>query len=92
VRKRNRPLIETVHGQRGISAAKFNAHCLAWMDEVERTGRALVVTKHGRPVARLTTAAAGSAPPLFGRMRGSITVRGDLVAPIGPDWRVDEDL
>jgi len=36
-----------------IQASQFKARCLALLDEVAATGRPLVVTKHGRPVARV---------------------------------------
>jgi prevent-host-death family protein len=35
-------------------ASVFKAHCLALLDQVERTHSTIVVTKHGRPVARVT--------------------------------------
>ena len=38
---------------REITATQFKAHCLRLLDEVAETGEALVVTKHGRPVARV---------------------------------------
>ena len=39
--------------QREITATQFKAHCLRLLDEVAETGESLVITKHGRPVARL---------------------------------------
>ncbi len=36
-----------------IMASRFKEHCLALLDQVERTKVPIVVTKHGRPVARL---------------------------------------
>ena len=36
-----------------ISATQFRANCMKLLDEVERTGQPLVITKHGKPVARL---------------------------------------
>lgn len=39
--------------QREITATQFKARCLRLLDEVAETGEALVITKHGRPVARL---------------------------------------
>lgn len=36
-----------------IQASTFKARCLALLDEVEATHRTIVVTKHGRPVAKL---------------------------------------
>jgi len=34
-------------------ASRFKATCLAVLDEVERSHQPVVVTKHGRPVARV---------------------------------------
>jgi prevent-host-death family protein len=39
--------------QRSIHASRFKAECLALLDEVERDHVSLVVTKHGRPIARV---------------------------------------
>lgn len=36
-----------------ITATQFKAHCLRLLDQVAETGETLVVTKHGRPVARV---------------------------------------
>jgi prevent-host-death family protein len=38
---------------RHIKASEFKAKCLALMDEVARTGAAIVITKNGKPVAEL---------------------------------------
>jgi prevent-host-death family protein len=39
-----------------ITATQFKAHCLRLLDEVAETGETLIVTKHGRPVARVEPA------------------------------------
>jgi len=36
-----------------IMASRFKAECLALLDKVERTKISILVTKHGRPVARV---------------------------------------
>ena len=36
-----------------ISKSKFKAHALEYFRDVERTGRPLVVTDHGRPVVKI---------------------------------------
>jgi prevent-host-death family protein len=45
---------------REITATQFKARCLRLLDEVAESGETLVITKHGRPVARVE-------PPLRGR-------------------------
>lgn len=65
---------------RTVSATTFKAHCLALMDEVERTGQELLITKRGRVVARLSPVQ--PAPPaLIGWMAGTVTITGDIVNP-----------
>ncbi len=71
-----------------IAASEFKAKCLGLMDEVSRTGEALVITKHGHPVARLLPAQASEAP-LLGRLRGSVRITGDIEAPLGDVWSAD---
>lgn len=71
-----------------IPAAVFKAECLRLMDEVARTGRPIVITKHGRPVAQLVPMPAEPVS-LFGYMSDTMTIKGDVVAPTGEPW--DED-
>ena len=72
-----------------IAAGEFKAKCLHLLDEVQRSRQEIVITKRGRPVARLLPADA-EVPVLFGRMKGSAEIRGDLVAPVGEKWDADE--
>ena len=69
-----------------IAAGEFKARCLQLMDEVEETGREVVITKRGRPVARLVPIAESGARGVFGCMRGTVVVVGDLVAPLEERW------
>ena len=71
-----------------IAAGEFKAKCLGLLDEVERTRREILITKRGRAVARLLPP--DDAPPILGRMKGSADVCGDLIAPVGEPWSVDE--
>jgi len=68
-----------------IPAAVFKAECLKLMDEVARTGQPVVITKHGRPVAQLVPVPA-EPKSLFGYMRNTVTIKGDIVAPTGESW------
>jgi len=65
-----------------IAAAAFKARCLALLDEVGATREALVVTKRGRPVARLVP----DETPMRKPLRGSVRIRGDIVTPVGEAW------
>ena len=60
-----------------INATKFKEQCLALLDSVGPEG--LVITKHGRPVAKLLPLGADSAD-LIGCLKGKIEIRGDLLS------------
>jgi prevent-host-death family protein len=68
-----------------IPAAVFKAECLKLMDEVARTGRSILITKHGKPVAQLAPVAAEPGS-LFGYMKNSVRIKGDVVATTGETW------
>jgi len=67
-----------------IGAGDFKAKCLKLLDEVANHREALVITKRGKPVARLVPMPATT--PLFGAMAGSVLTERDIVAPVDTDW------
>ena len=72
-----------------IAAGEFKAKCLHLLDEVQRSRTEILITKRGRPVARLLPV--DEQPPhILGRMKGSVQILGDLIAPIDEKWSVDE--
>ena len=76
-----------------ISAAQFKAECLKLMDLVAKTREPIVITKHGRPVAQLAPVTA-DLDSLFGYMKDSMKIEGDMMAPIDAKWSAlsgDED-
>ena len=60
-----------------IGAAQFKEKCLAILDEVGPEG--IVVTKHGKPVAKLIPIEADSAH-LIGSLKDEIEVKGDILS------------
>ncbi len=67
--------------ERRIPAGEFKAHCLALLDEVASTRRGIVVTKRGRPVARVVPIEDTPAD-----LTGSVLFERDLVSPIDEEW------
>lgn len=68
---------------RTIPATRFKAECLQLLDEVADSGETIVVTKRGKPVARLLPLE----PPES--LEGSVTFLVDdeeFIAPLYPDW------
>ena len=70
---------------RMIKASEFKAKCLAIMDEVERTGEGVVITKNGKPVAELVPHRA-SRPNALGLLKDRLFITGDIISPIDVGW------
>ncbi len=75
---------------RTISASEFKATCLRLMDEVARSGDEFVITKNGRPTARLVPCRSRFRD-WFGADRGSIEILGDIISPVDAEWEADLD-
>ncbi len=60
---------------RTIGAAQFKERCLALLDSVGPEG--IVITKHGKPVAKLVPVASESRD-LLGAWRGKLRITGDV--------------
>ena len=65
-----------------IPAAKFKEQCLSILDRVDEEG--IVITKRGKPVARLLPIHIESAE-LIGRLKGRVKVKGDVFST-GTKW------
>jgi prevent-host-death family protein len=83
-KRRKRPI-------RTVSATEFKSRSLALLREVHQLRETVLITKRGKPVARLTPA--GRSPGFIGRLRGIIKIVGDITSPIVPpeDWTGDLD-
>ncbi len=63
-----------------MAAGVFKANCLAVMDEVQSKRVTVVITKHGKPVAKLVPIES-KRDDIFGFLRGKIKITGDTVSP-----------
>jgi prevent-host-death family protein len=63
-----------------MAAGAFKANCLAVMDEVQSKRITVVITKHGKPVAKLVPVKIAK-DDIFGFLQGKATVTGDIVSP-----------
>jgi prevent-host-death family protein len=73
-----------------IPAGEFKAKCLKLLDEVHQQRFQIVITKRGKPVARLGPVTE-EPPDIFGRMKGTVEILGDIVGPTGEVWNADQD-
>lgn len=63
-----------------IPAGQFKARCLAIMDEVQAKRQAVVITKRGKPVAKLVPVEKEK-DDIFGFMKGKGKITGDVISP-----------
>ena len=63
-----------------MAAGQFKVHCLAVMDEVQAKRETVVITKHGKPVAKLVPVDKDS-DDIYGFLAGKGEITGDVVSP-----------
>ena len=70
-----------------MAAGQFKVHCLTVMDEVQAKRETVVITKHGKPVAKLVPVDEGS-DDIYGFLAGKGEITGDVVSPAlsSEDW------
>jgi prevent-host-death family protein len=67
-----------------MGAGEFKGKCLQLLDDVAAKREPLVITKFGKPVARIMPM-----PPamkLRGALKGSVLFEGDIVSPLENEW------
>jgi prevent-host-death family protein len=67
-----------------VPAGEFKAKCLKLIDEVAEKRQSFIVTKRGRPVAEVIPIREKKA--LFGAMKGSGVILGDIISPLDVEW------
>jgi prevent-host-death family protein len=71
---------------RSIAAEDFETQCLALLDEIADTGETLIVTKRGKPVAKVVPAA--EPRTLVGSAQQLVSDE-ELIKPLYEDWEPD---
>lgn len=74
-----------------IPAGQFKAHCLQLINLVKEKRSEIIVTKRGKPVAKLVPLEEDAPDGLLGYLRGSVTIVGDITLPVGERWDADAD-
>ena len=73
-----------------IQISKFKATCFAVLERVARTREPILITRRGKPIARIIPAAPSPASRWLGSMKGSVEIHGDVIAPASEpsEWEV----
>lgn len=72
-----------------IQAGHFKAKCLQLMDEVYENHISIIVTKHGKAVAKLVPI--NDVPiDVFGCLKGTVRFKKDIIKPIDVKWKVNQ--
>jgi len=66
---------------KAVAISTFKARCLALLEDVARTGEPLLVTKRGKPLARVTSSDNSRSQET---LRNTVETRGDVIAPVVP--------
>ena len=69
-----------------VTASELKARCGRIIDSVENGREPVVITKRGRPVARIVPIDEPAERSLFGFARGSVVIVGDITEPIDVEW------
>ena len=72
-----------------MPAGQFKAKCLKLMDEVGKYRKEIVITKFGKPVAKLVPVNTAKTKSVFGCMKGTIQIHGDIFST-GEKWFANE--
>lgn len=76
-----------------VGAAEFKAHCLRIMEEANRSGETVVITKRGKPFMEMKRIEPKQRGSLFGCMKGSVTILGDIVSPAYDEpWNAEKGI
>ncbi|GIX47755.1 MAG: hypothetical protein KatS3mg131_1966 [Candidatus Tectimicrobiota bacterium] len=73
-----------------VPISKFKATCLALLDRVKRTGRPILVTRRGEPIAQILPPPPPERSEWLGSFRGTGRIVGDILSPAaeGREWEI----
>jgi prevent-host-death family protein len=78
--------MDMVKKRHPVTASAFKAHCGKFIDEVSKGKGPVVITKRGKPVAKLVAVETPARQSLFGFAKGYIKIHGDIIEPIDVEW------
>jgi len=74
-----------------VVVSEFKAKCIAILREAQQTGESILITRRGRPLARVEPVREAPSERPLGVLRGQMKIRGDIVATdSSADWELLE--
>ena len=73
---------------KAVSVSEFKSHCLHYLESARTIHTELIVTKRGKPIAKLVPIINQDEAFAFGDMQGTATIIGDIVEAIDIEWDV----
>ena len=73
-----------------ITAAKFRSNCFKILDEVDKKQKEVIITKRGKPIAKLIRYQMNNASdPLLNSLPNTGSTVSDLTTPFENEWELD---
>ncbi len=71
-----------------INAAQFQKDCVQLLEKVHALNKEIIITKHGKPWAKLAPVDDPASLPFIGSLTGVGRTVGDVLAPFDDEWGV----
>lgn len=84
--KKTQPPVRGVRMPESVPASKAKTHLLELLNTVDQKRESVIITKRGRPVAKLVPIEQSEPRCIFGWMKGSVKITGDIVGPEPDIW------
>ena len=65
-----------------MTAVEFSSKCIELMEQVKTNHEEVIITRDGKPIAKLVPVEQAIEAPLFGFMKGTVKINGDITAPV----------
>ncbi|MCK5569356.1 MAG: type II toxin-antitoxin system Phd/YefM family antitoxin [Spirochaetes bacterium] len=73
-----------------VMISDFKAKCIAIIDDINRTRDYVIITRRGRPVAKLEPVGEEKPPRQFGKLQAKMRIKGDIVqTDFSSDWEIN---
>lgn len=70
-----------------VSVSDFKAHCLDYLTKMSNNNSDIIITKRGKPFAKIEPIQEKKTGFIYGKMKGQISVKGDIFESIDVDWK-----